>query len=61
MMIQKDVKSVKFTSGYIWTLDKDGKVHQFPILKKFDQNNNMIEKSIGERREVEPLRGTIQL
>jgi hypothetical protein len=35
-MIQKDVKSVKFTTGYIWTLDKNGKVYQLPILKKFD-------------------------
>lgn len=49
-MVQKDVKSVRFTSGYIWTLDKTGKVYQFPILKKFDQDNNLIEKSIGERR-----------
>ena len=46
-MIQKDVKSVRFTSGYIWTLDKKGNVYQFPIQKKFDQNNNIIEKHIG--------------
>lgn len=60
-MIQKDVASVKFTSGYIWTLDKHGKVYQFPIIKKYDNKNNLIEKGIGQRREVEPLKGTVQL
>lgn len=51
-MIQKDVKSVRFTSGYIWTLDKNGRVYQLPIHKKFDNNGEVLEKSIGELREV---------
>ncbi len=38
-MIQKDVKQVKFTAGYIWTLDKNNKVYQWPILKKYDKDN----------------------
>lgn len=51
-MLQKDVQSVKFTSGYIWTLGKNGHVYQWPIIKKFDQNNQVISKQLGERREV---------
>jgi hypothetical protein len=49
-MIQSNVKDVKFTSGYIWTLDKNDKVYQFPINKKFDNNNNLTEMSLGEKR-----------
>lgn len=45
--MQNNVKSVRFTSGYIWTLDKQGKVYQFSILKKYDKDNNLISKSIG--------------
>ena len=30
-LLQKDVKKVKFTNGYIWTLTKSGKVYQWPI------------------------------
>ena len=30
-LLQKDVKMVKFTNGYIWTLTKSGKVYQWPI------------------------------
>ena len=35
-MLQKDIKSVRFTTGYIWTLDNGGRVYQWPIIKKFD-------------------------
>lgn len=60
-MIQKGVKTVRFTSSYIWTLDKNGNVYQWPITKKFDDRGNLLSKSLGEKREVEPLRGTVQL
>ena len=60
-MLQKDVKQVKFTSGYIWTLTKSGQIYQFPIVKKFDENGRILEKKVGEKREVEPLKGCTQI
>ena len=48
--LHKDVKQVKFTGGYIWALTKSGQVYQYPIIKKFDQNNRVIEKKIGSKR-----------
>ena len=59
--MQKDVRMVKFTNGYIWTLTKSGKVYQWPIERKFDSNNQLIEKKIGSTREVEPLRGSLTI
>jgi hypothetical protein len=41
-MIEKDIKSMRFTNGFIWALGKNGKVYQWPILKKFDAENNVI-------------------
>jgi hypothetical protein len=35
-MLAKNVKEVKFTNGYIWTLTQDGEVIQYPIIKEFD-------------------------
>ncbi len=49
-MLQKDVQSVKFTAGYIWTLGKNGHVYQWPIIKKFDENNQIVSKQLGEKR-----------
>jgi hypothetical protein len=51
-MIQKDVKSIKFTSGYVWTLDNNGKVHQFAILKKYDNDKNLVNVALGDKKEV---------
>lgn len=59
--LQEDVKSVKFTSGYIWTLTHDEKVYQWPVYKKFNENQELIEKQLGEKREVIPLRGSKQI
>ncbi len=37
-MLQKDVKCVRFTSTYVWTLDKNGNVYQWPIVKKLNKD-----------------------
>ena len=49
-MLQKDVETIKFTNGYIWTLTKNKKVYQFPVKKLFDKNNELIGTEIGEKR-----------
>lgn len=33
--IATGIKEVKFTTGYIWTLNAKGQVHQYPIIKEF--------------------------
>lgn len=42
--LQKNVKQVKFSSGYIWVLTNSGEVYQWPIIKKFDSNGKIIGK-----------------
>ena len=49
-MIQKDVKQIGFTAGYIWVLDNHEKVFQWPILKKFDENKNIQSYKLGDKR-----------
>lgn len=41
--IQKNVKDVRFTNGYIWTLSKDNKVYQFPLIKKFNDKEEVVD------------------
>jgi hypothetical protein len=49
-MIQSDVKCVRSTFGYLWTLDNKGKVYQHAILKKFDKNNNLVQVDLGPKK-----------
>ena len=58
--LAKDIVEVKFTTGYIWTLTKKGKVIQYPIVKEFDKGV-VTGVNIGKEREVEPLRGATQI
>lgn len=58
--LAKNIKDVKFTTGYIWTLDGSGKVHQYPIIKEI-KDNVVTGAKIGKSREVEPLRGSTQI
>ena len=44
------IKEVKFTQGYIWAITDSGKVYQWAIIKKFDDDKNIIDTKVGERR-----------
>ena len=51
-LIQKGVKDVKFTNGYIWILATNNKVYQYPLVKTFDSNREVKRVKLGEKREV---------
>ena len=58
--IAKGVKEVKFTNGYIWTLNNKGEVLQYPIVKEFS-GKEVIGVKLGKVREVGPLKGSSQI
>ena len=47
----KDAQEVKFTTGYIWVLNKKGRVYQYPIVKTFNEGQVSGVK-LGKAREV---------
>jgi hypothetical protein len=59
--LAKNIKEVKFTTGYIWVLTHKKEVIQYPILKDFDAHNNIISRKLGQQRVVDPLKGAISI
>lgn len=58
--IAKGVKEVRFTNGYIWTLNNKGQVLQYPIIKEFS-GKEVTGVKLGKVREVSPLKGSSQI
>lgn len=44
--IKSNVKTVRFTQGYLWVLDNSNQVHQWPIIKTVD-SNNLVKVTLG--------------
>lgn len=57
----KNIKDVKFTSGCIWGLANDGKVYQWEIKLTLNPKTQIIDKKIGDKREIESLRGCVKI
>lgn len=57
----KGISEVKFTQGYIWVLTNKQEVIQYPIIKKFNDQKEVVEVKLGQPRTVDPLRGSKQI
>ena len=57
----KNIKEVKFTTGYIWTLTIKNEVVQYPIVKEFGERNEVKKVNLGKPRTVDPLKGAQQI
>jgi hypothetical protein len=59
--LAKGIKEVKFTTGYIWTLTAKNEVVQYPIVKEFGQDKEVVRVTLGKARNVDPLKGAQQI
>lgn len=59
--LAKNIKEVKFTTGYIWTLTTKNEVVQYPIVKEFGEGKEVKKVNLGKPRTVDPLKGAQQI
>jgi hypothetical protein len=59
--LAKGVREVKFTTGYIWALTNKNEVVQYPIIKEFGQDREVVKATLGKPRSVDPLKGAKQI